>query len=68
MKKISGVKVKTSALDVTATAALNKALDAADADFGKPEFVYYNAARVMPSQLLSHDVREIEYDSKVSPL
>lgn len=59
-------KVKTFAIDVTDTDALNKALDAADAAFGKPEFVYYNAARVVPSQLLSHDVKEIEYDMKVS--
>lgn len=62
----SNVKVKTFAIDVTDTDALNKALDVADAELGKPEFVFYNAARVIPSQLLSHDVKEIEYDLKVS--
>lgn len=61
----SRVKVKTFAFDVTDTDALKKTLDVVDAELGKPECVFYNAARVVPSQLLSHDVQEIEYDLKV---
>lgn len=60
------VKVKTFALDVTDSAALLKAVDDSEAEFGKPECVFYNAARVLPSQLLSHDVKDMEYDFKVS--
>lgn len=61
----SHMKIKTFAVDVTHVDALNKALDAVDSEFGKPESIFYNAARVLPSQLLSHDVKEIEYDQKV---
>ncbi|KAK6072651.1 short-chain dehydrogenase reductase sdr [Seiridium cupressi] len=58
--------VKTYALDVTDKDALLKALDDVDATLGKPECVFYNAARVLPSQLLTHDVEEIEYDFKIN--
>lgn len=61
----SQVKVKTYAVDVVDSEALLKALGDAEAAFGKPECVFYNAARVLPSELLSHDVKDIEYDFKV---
>jgi NAD(P)-dependent dehydrogenase (short-subunit alcohol dehydrogenase family) len=57
--------VKTYAVDITDAAAVGKALDDADAAFGKPECVFYNAARVLPSALFEHDVKEVEYDFKV---
>ncbi|KAM0816683.1 putative short-chain alcohol [Seiridium cardinale] len=60
------LNVKTYALDVTDNDALLKALDDVDATLGKPECVFYNAARVLPSQLLTHDVEEIEYDFKIN--
>ncbi|KAL2017413.1 hypothetical protein VTK56DRAFT_2215 [Thermocarpiscus australiensis] len=60
------VKVKTYAVDITDTTALLRALDDADAAFGKPECVFFNAARVLPSPLLDHDVKEIEYDLKIT--
>jgi NAD(P)-dependent dehydrogenase (short-subunit alcohol dehydrogenase family) len=63
----SHVTVKTYAVDVTDSAALLKALDDADAAVGKPECVFFNAARVLPSAFFEHDVKEIEYDLKVSP-
>lgn len=59
------VNIKTYVADVVDTDALTKALDDSDATLGKPECVFYNAARVLPSQLLSHDVKEIDYDFKV---
>lgn len=59
------VNIKTYVIDVVDTDALTKALDDSDATLGKPECVFYNAARVLPSQLLSHDVKEIDYDFKV---
>lgn len=62
----SQVNIKTYAVDVVDTDALTKALDDADVALGKPECLFYNAARVLPSQLLSHDVKEIDYDFKVS--
>lgn len=67
----TNVTIKTYVADVVDTDALTRALDDADATLGKPECVFYNAARVLPSQLLSHDVKEIDYDFKVlifSPL
>lgn len=60
------VTVKTYAVDVVDSDALLKALDEIDAQFGKPECIFYNAARVLPSRLLTHDVKDIEYDFKVS--
>lgn len=59
------INVKKYTVDVTDSVALLEALDDAEATFGKPECVFYNAARVLPSQLLSHDVKEIEYEFKV---
>ncbi|KAF6816169.1 short-chain dehydrogenase reductase sdr [Colletotrichum musicola] len=59
-------KVRTHAVDVVDAAALTKALDAADAELGKPDCVFYNAARVLPSELLTHDVAEIEHDFKIN--
>ncbi|KXX82454.1 hypothetical protein MMYC01_201656 [Madurella mycetomatis] len=60
------VNVKTLAVDITQTDALFKALDEADAAVGKPECVFFNAARVLPSALLDHDVKEVEYDFKIT--
>ncbi|KAH6646953.1 hypothetical protein BKA67DRAFT_524548 [Truncatella angustata] len=63
---VGGVKVGTYAVDVADGAALSRALDEAEAALGKPECVFYNAARVQPSELLSHDVGEIEVDFKIN--
>jgi NAD(P)-dependent dehydrogenase (short-subunit alcohol dehydrogenase family) len=60
-----GAEVNTYAVDITDPVALTKALDSADAAFGKPECVFFNAARVLPSAFFEHDVKEIEYDLKV---
>jgi NADP-dependent 3-hydroxy acid dehydrogenase YdfG len=67
LKEVLGdkVSVETFALDVTDSDALLKALDDAEATFGQPEVIFYNAARVLPSTLLDHDVNEIDYDFKV---
>jgi NAD(P)-dependent dehydrogenase (short-subunit alcohol dehydrogenase family) len=59
------VTVETYAVDVTDSEALQKALSDAESALGKPECVYYNAARVLPSELFVHDVKDIEYDFKV---
>lgn len=61
----SDVKVKTYAVDVVDSEALLKVLEEAEAALGKPEVVFYNAARVLPSALLSHDVKDMEYDFRV---
>lgn len=61
----NNVKVKTFAVDVVHTEALLHALGEAESHFGKAECIFYNAARVLPSKLLEHDVKEIEYDFKV---
>jgi NAD(P)-dependent dehydrogenase (short-subunit alcohol dehydrogenase family) len=61
-----GVNVKVYAVDVTDPVAVAKALDDADAAFGKPETVFFNAARVLPSAFFEHDVKEIEYDLKIN--
>jgi NAD(P)-dependent dehydrogenase (short-subunit alcohol dehydrogenase family) len=60
------INVKTFAVDVVDTEALLKALADAESHFGKAECIFYNAARVLPSQLLTHEAKEIEYDFKVS--
>ncbi|KAK3367773.1 hypothetical protein B0H63DRAFT_405091 [Podospora didyma] len=60
------VSVKIYAVDATDTAALLAALDDAEAAFGKPEVIFCNAARVLPSALLEHDVKDIEYDFKIN--
>ncbi|GAB1318261.1 Short-chain alcohol dehydrogenase [Madurella fahalii] len=62
----SHVNVTTLAVDITQTDALLDALDEVDAAVGKPECVFFNAARVLPSPLLDHDVKEIEYDLKIT--
>ena len=62
------INVKTFAVDVVDTEALLKALADAESHFGKAECIFYNAARVLPSQLLTHEAKEIEYDFKVSLL
>jgi NAD(P)-dependent dehydrogenase (short-subunit alcohol dehydrogenase family) len=62
----SDVKVKTYAVDVVDSNALLKVLEDAEAALGKPEVVFYNAARVLPSALLSHDVKDMEYDFKIN--
>jgi len=60
------VNVKTYAVDTTKTEDLLTALDDADAAFGKPEVVFYNAARVLPSPFFIHPVEDIEYDLKIN--
>ncbi|KXJ85551.1 hypothetical protein Micbo1qcDRAFT_221969 [Microdochium bolleyi] len=61
------VQVRTYPVDVTDTAALLDALDQAEKDLAsKPQCLFYNAARVQPSPLLEHDVKEIEYDFKIN--
>jgi NAD(P)-dependent dehydrogenase (short-subunit alcohol dehydrogenase family) len=60
------VTVKTYAIDVTDSEALLRAVADADAALGKPNCVFFNAARVVPSAFFEHDVKEIEYDLKVS--
>ncbi|KAK4235562.1 hypothetical protein C8A03DRAFT_46322 [Achaetomium macrosporum] len=62
----SQVRIETYAVDVTDSAALLKAVDDADAALGKPECVFFNAARVVPSAFFEHDVKEIEYDFKIT--
>ncbi|KAK0658052.1 hypothetical protein B0T16DRAFT_503057 [Cercophora newfieldiana] len=66
VERIPGVKVGTYAVDLTDTDALVAALDDADATFGKPEVVFYNAARVRPSAFFEHPVEDIEYDLKIN--
>ncbi|KAG7285918.1 hypothetical protein NEMBOFW57_008214 [Staphylotrichum longicolle] len=60
------VNIKTYAVDITNVAALATALDDADAAFGKPECIFFNAARVLPSAFFEHPVTEIEYDFKIT--
>ena len=62
---VPGVRVEIYAVDLTNTDALTAVLDQADSAFGKPEAVFYNAARVVPSELFVHPVEDIEYDFKV---
>lgn len=62
----AGVNVKTYAVDVVDSEAFIKALDDIEAQLGKPECIFYNAARVLPSELLTHDIKDVEYDFKVS--
>ena len=59
------INVNTYVVDITDSAALTKTLDSADAAFGKPECIFFNAARVLPSAFFEHDVKDIEYDFKV---
>ncbi|KAF0327908.1 hypothetical protein GQ607_004739 [Colletotrichum asianum] len=59
--------VKTYTADITDPEAFTKVLDQADADLGKPSCVFFNAARVQMSEMLVHDVKEMEYDFKVIP-
>lgn len=61
------VEVKSYAVDVVDTKALSAALVESQALFGQPECVYYNAARVGPSELLKYDVTDIENEFKVCP-
>ncbi|KAL2125673.1 hypothetical protein VTJ04DRAFT_2038 [Mycothermus thermophilus] len=60
------VKVGTYAVDITDAEGLEKALDQAEAELGKPEVVFFNAARVIPSAFFEHDIKEIEYDLKIT--
>lgn len=59
--------VKTYTADITDPETFSKVLDQADADLGKPSCVFFNAARVQMSEMLVHDVKEMEYDFKVIP-
>ncbi|KAH0443104.1 hypothetical protein CcaCcLH18_01217 [Colletotrichum camelliae] len=58
--------VKTYTADITDPEAFTKVLDQADADLGKPSCVFFNAARVHMSEMLVHDVKEMEYDFKIN--
>ncbi|KAF5491022.1 hypothetical protein CGCF413_v010917 [Colletotrichum fructicola] len=58
--------VKTYTADITDPDAFTKVLDQADADLGKPSCVFFNAARVQMSEMLVHDVKEMEYDFKIN--
>jgi NAD(P)-dependent dehydrogenase (short-subunit alcohol dehydrogenase family) len=60
------VKVKTYALDIADSGALTKALSDAEAELGQAECIFFNAARVLPSELLKHDIKETEYDFKIT--
>ncbi|KAI0481315.1 NAD(P)-binding protein [Xylariaceae sp. FL0804] len=62
----AGVNVKTYAVDVVDTDAFSRALQDAEAALGRPECIFYNAARVVPSELLTHDVADVEYDFKIN--
>lgn len=62
----SQVNIRTYAVDITDSAALGTVLDDADAALGKPECVFFNAARVLPSAFFEHPVAEIEYDLKIT--
>lgn len=64
----SQIHVRTIVADVTDTDALREGLNETDAAFGKPECVFFNAARVLPSAFFAHDVKEIEYDLRVCTL
>lgn len=70
LQKAAGdqINVKTFAVDIVNRDAFLKVLDDAEAELGKPECIYFNAARVQPSQLLSHELKDIEYDLKVDIL
>lgn len=58
------VSVGTWAVDITDTSAYQEVL-ARVAEFGTLECLFFNAARVQPSQLLEETVEEMEYDFKV---
>ncbi|KAL3605100.1 hypothetical protein FPOAC2_00042 [Fusarium poae] len=60
------VNVQTYALDATDTDALLSALKRIEEDLGRIECVFYNAARVQNSSFFDYDVKEIEYDFKIS--
>ncbi|KAL2270677.1 hypothetical protein VTJ83DRAFT_48 [Remersonia thermophila] len=62
----TGVKVGTYAVDIADSEALIKTLERADLELGKPEAVFFNAARVIPSAFFEQDVKEIEYDLKIT--
>jgi NAD(P)-dependent dehydrogenase (short-subunit alcohol dehydrogenase family) len=66
VERTTGVEVGTYAVDLTDTKALLAALDDADATFGRPEAIFYNAARVLPSAFFEHPVEDIEYDLKIN--
>lgn len=51
---------------MTDSAPFAEALDAAENTVGQPDIIFCNAARVLLSILLTHDVNDIEYDLKVS--
>ncbi|KAK3386459.1 hypothetical protein B0H63DRAFT_467818 [Podospora didyma] len=61
------IRVETYDVDLADTAALSAALDNAEAALGgtKPEAIFFNAARVLPSAFFSHPVEDIEYDLKI---
>lgn len=58
------VSVRTWAVDITDTGAYGKVLDEL-ASFGTLECVFFNAARVQPSYLMTEPIEQVEYDFKV---
>jgi NAD(P)-dependent dehydrogenase (short-subunit alcohol dehydrogenase family) len=58
------VEVRTWSVDVVDTPNLLKALKEIET-FGQLDTLFYNAARVIPSQFFEHPASEIEYDFKV---
>lgn len=61
------LQIHTFPIDITDAPALTTALTAADAALGgPPSLVFFNAARVIPSNLFTHPAEEIEYDFKVT--
>ena len=61
------LEVRTHSLDVAELPALRTTLDELK-DFGTPECIFFNAARVRPSPLLQADTKEIEYDFQITNL
>jgi NAD(P)-dependent dehydrogenase (short-subunit alcohol dehydrogenase family) len=62
----SQVNVKTFAVDVTDTAKFRSTLDNIGQVFGPPECVYFNAARVIPTQFFVVKEEEILYDFRTN--
>lgn len=58
--------VKTYAVDITDSEKFVSVLNQISTEFGPPECVYFNAARVIPSELFKFTNAELVYDFKVS--
>lgn len=60
------VNVKTYAIDITDEQALCSTVQRIETELGRPETIFFNAARVQGSKLLETSADEVEYDLKVS--